>query len=174
MKKILLALLCLPSLVFAQNGGQQGENESLRLELNGSIGNKTIIKVTNKQSCDTDIKFSHDGVTDTKFFPALASDTFQISLITCSVKARPVTNCGGANMGWVEWDVCVALPIKFEWITTTQIDKNTVEVRFKPITVEGKEFYIQLSTDGVNFKRVAIILPNDLQPGKIYSTQIKL
>jgi hypothetical protein len=70
--------------------------------------------------------------------------------------------------------VCATLPITFEWITTTQIDKHTIEVKFKPTTVEGKEFYIQLSTDGINFKRVAIILPNDLQPGKIYSTQIKL
>ena len=174
MKKTLLALLCLPMSLLAQNGGQQAENESLRLELNGSIGTKTIIKVTNKQTCTTDIKFYHDGVIDTKTFPPLSSDTFQVTLADCSVKAKPTTNCGNANMGWVEWNVCVALPIKFEWITTTQIDKYTIEVKFKPTSIEGKEFYIQLSTDGLNFKRVAIILPTNVQIGQIYSAKIKL
>ena len=174
MKKTLLALLCLPLATLAQNGGQIAENESLRLEITGHIGTKTIIKVTNKQICTTDIKFYHDGVTGIKTFQALASDTFQVTLADCSVKAKPLTNCGGAHMGWVEWNVCVALPIEFEWMTTKQIDSHTIEVKFKPTVVEGKEFYIQLSIDGLNFKRVAIILPSDVQVGQIYSTQIKL
>lgn len=174
MKKTLLALMCLPFASLAQNGGQIAENESLKLQIVGHSGTKTVIQVTNKQSCATDIRFYHDGVTDTKTFQALARDTFQVTLSDCSIKAKPVTNCGGANMGWVEWNVCVALPIKFEWITTTQLDKNTIEVKFKPSVVEGKEFYIQLSTDGLNFKRVAVILPSDVQVGQIYSAKIKL
>jgi len=174
MKKTLLALMCLPLVSLAQNGGQIAENESLKLQIVGSVGNKTIIQVTNKQHCVTDIKFYHDGITTTKQFNCLASDTFQVTLADCSVKAKPLSNCGGANMGWVEWNVCVALPIKFEWITTTQLDKNTIEVKFKPSVVEGKEFYIQVSSDGLNFKRAAIILPKDVQVGQIYSAKVKI
>jgi hypothetical protein len=173
MKKTLLLLLCFPLMGFSQNGGQKAENESLRLEIVGSIGSKTIIKVTNKQNCTTDIKFYHDGVTDIKTFQPSASDTFQITLADCSIKAKSTTNCGNANIGWVEWNICVALPVKFEWIKNKVIDSHTVQVQFKLEEVDGTELYIQVSTDGLNFKRV-LLVTKEMKVNQIYTTTIKL
>lgn len=173
--KILAGLLLSSAATKAQNNGQFAESASLKIELAGTTNYKAIIKATNKQSCVMNVKFDHNGVTTIKPIPPLGSDTVQITLPECDIKAKPMTNCGNStDMGWVELNVCSALPIKFEWIRTKQLDTHTIQLEFKPSEVDGKEFYIQLSTDGLNFKRVLVVLPTDIKVGQIYSVKVKI
>lgn len=171
----MILLAALTTTIKAQNSGQSAESGSLKLELTGTTPTyRAIIKATNKQSCPVNIRFDHNGETIIRPLPAFGSDTIQITLPECTIKAKPMTNCGGGDMGWVELNVCAALPVKLEWITTRQIDAHTIEVRFLPTEISGKDFYIQLSEDGLNFKRVLIILPADLKPGQICSVKVKI
>jgi len=172
---ITLMITFLHSYSYSQNGGNSAENESLRAELGGTtIDYQAIIIVTNKQCCTSTVKFYHNGNTREKTISALCSDTFRITLPECSIKVKPRTNCGGANMGWVELNVCQALPMRFEYIKTKQISKTEILVEFKPLEIDGKFFYIQFSKDGLNFQRVQVILPENIQVGKVYSTKIKI
>lgn len=171
----MLATTLLRTQAQGQNGGQSTESASLKLELAGTTNYRAVIKATNKQNCFVNVKFDHNGQTIIKPIPPFGSDTIHITLPECIIKAKPMTNCGNnADMGWVELNVCVALPIKFEWIKTRQIDTHTVELQFKPSEVDGKEFYIQLSEDGINFKRVLVVLPTDIKVGQIYSVKVKI
>lgn len=178
MKKLLLAFILSLSLFSsrAQNGGQASENESIKLSL-GSVTSdwKQIIIVTNKQNCTVDIKFQHNGETSIKRFPAFSSDTFQITLPDCSVKAKPLDNCGGANMGWLEWNVCAALPIKFDYIKAKKITKNVYELEFKVSSSDNEDhFNVQLSKDGLNYKTITVVLPDRIETNKVYKVKINL
>ena len=178
MKKTLLLLIAV--ILFgptkSQNGGQAGENESIKVTTGGVTSDwKQIIIVKNKHNCPVDIKFEHNDRTVIKNFPALCSDTFHITLPNCSLKVKPLDNCGGANMGWVEFNVCVALPVKFEYFKVRKISGTLHEVEFK-IQNYGKvkHFNIQVSKDGLNYKNVTIILADEIQSGQIYKAKINL
>jgi hypothetical protein len=175
MKRVLLAFVCLPGMAIAQNGGQSAESSSLRLERVGTTSdNKVIVKITNKQSCTADIKLKHNGQFRTKTVTALGWDTVQVTVPDFEIEAKPLTNCGNhMDMGWVELELCQALPVKFEWITATTLDKHTVRLQFKLEEVDGTELYVQLSTDGRLFKRVRIVTP-DMKVNQIYTVIIKL
>ncbi len=168
-------LLCLPILGKAQNNGQSSESSSLRIELNGTtLDYRAIIKITNKQTCASDVKIEHNNTSITKNIPALESDTIQITLPECNIKVKPLTNCNvNADMGWVELDVCQALPIRFEWVKNKVIDKHTIQIQFKLEETDGTELYIQTSTDGVHFKRV-LLVTKDMKVNQIYTVIIKL
>jgi len=175
MKRVLLAFACLPVIANAQNGGQSAESGSLRLALAGTtLDYKAIVKITNKQSCTVEVKINHNGQVFTKTIPSLSFDTVQVTFPECTIKAKPLTNCcNGADMGWAELNVCQALPIKFEWFRTTVIDKKTIKVQFELEEVDGTELYVQLSTDGRNFKSV-LLVTKEMKVNQIYTAIIKL
>lgn len=178
MKKTLLLLITVLLLGQArsQNGGQNGENESLKVTAGGVTSDwKQIIIVTNKQNCPVDIRFEHNDRTAVKNLSALSSDTFHVTLPNCSLRVKPLDNCGGANMGWVEFNVCVALPVKFEYFRVRKISGTLHEVEFKiQSSSKQKYFNIQVSKDGINYKNVTIISADEIQPGQIYKTKINL
>lgn len=177
--KRLLTFLFLLLLVFSaksQNGGQSGENESVRVQTGAVTSNwEQVIIVTNKQTCTVDIKFEHNDRTVIKRFPALGSDTFHIRLPNCSIRVKPLDNCGGANMGWLEFNVCAALPLKFEYIRVRKISGTLHEIEFKVQNSDNeKQFNVQVSKDGINYKNVHVILSQPIQTDKIYKVRINL
>jgi hypothetical protein len=166
----------------AQNGGQANENGTSKIEyLGDSQAGQAIIRVTNKQSCAAVMKLTYQNLQRTKTVQALGSDTFQITRETggcddaCEVKAKPLTNCGGANMGQVETSICQTVPIKFEYIKVRKVSSREFEIEFKASETDGEDrFNIQLSEDGLSFKTVAVVLPSRIIENQIYKIKISL
>lgn len=159
----------------AQNGGQDNENGTAKVEYLGNAQNgQAIIRLTNKQSCQAQMRLTYDGRHRTKSIAALCSDTFQITRVCeCEVKAKPLTNCGGANMGQVETSICQILAIKFEYIKVRRVSEGVFEVEFKALDTDGEDrFNIQLSKDGRHFQTVQVINKESIQIGKIYKIKI--
>ena len=161
----------------AQNGGQSSENGSSKIEYLGTAQNgQAIIRVSNKQSCLAQMKLTYQNLQRIKSIPSVGSDTFQITPgFECEVKAKPLTNCGGANMGQVETSVCQTLPIKFEYMKVKKISDGVFELEFKASDSDGENlFNIQLSNDGLNFKTVSVVLKSEIVENKIYKIKILL
>lgn len=159
-----------------QNGGQSAESSALKVELSGISSNyQAIIKVTNKQNCSAGVRFDHNSTTRTKSILPLSSDTFMINLPECLVKVKPLTNCGGIDMGWVELDVCGALPVKLMNVQATRIDAQTVQLYFESEEDNNiREYQVKLSTDGKTYQTVKVLFPNGIQGKKRYIITIKL
>lgn len=178
MKKLSLLSLFVLALFSArsQNGGQNGENESVKVSLGPITSDwKQVIIVKNKQTCPAEIKFEHNDRTVVKSFSALGTDTFLINLPNCTLRVKPLDNCGGANMGWLEYNVCTALPIKFEYLRVTKVSTNEFEIEFKVQNSHGDDrFNVQVSSDGLHYKTVTVILAKPVQPNQIYKTKITL
>jgi len=181
MKKTLFSLLAILSVgsLYSQsgNGGQFAESSSLKVALDGTSSNyQAIIKVTNKQNCQVSVKFNHNSANRNKTIPALGSDTFRITLPECNVKVKPLTNCGCDNtdMGWVELNVCQALPVKFVSFTATRLTNDLTRIQ---LVVEEDasihHYAVKISTDGINFKEVDLIFPNGIEGMKQYTFDIK-
>lgn len=174
MKKLLVLSALLFSIIAkGQNGGGVSESGSLKLESAGTFNYKAVIKATNKQDCIVNVKFEHNGQSVIKPIPAFGSDTIQITLPDCIVKAKPMTNCGGgSDMGWVELNVCAALPIKFEWIMARNISNYTT-VTFKVGSVEGKkEITLNFTTKNNVTKKHLIRFPSYISPGDTWEVTV--
>jgi hypothetical protein len=183
MKKTLKTLfaLCTFLIVYKangqQNGGQSAESNSLKIELNGISPNyQAIIKVTNKQNCTAGVRFDHNSTTRTKTIASLSSDTFMINLPECGVKVKPLTNCGGGiDMGWVELNVCEALPVKFMNIQAKRIDAQTIQLYFESEEDNTiREYRVKLSFDGKTYQTVTVLFPNGIEGKKQYVVTIKI
>ena len=159
-----------------QNGGQSAESSALKIETNGVSSNyQAIIKVTNKQNCSAGVRFDHNGTTRTKSILPLSFDTFMINLPECIVKVKPLTNCGGIDMGWVELDICGALPVKFMNVQANRIDAQTVQLYFESEEDNTiREYHVKLSTDGKTYQTVKVLFPSGIQGKKRYIVTIKL
>lgn len=176
MKRLLLLLIVMlwTLLVNAQNSGQSSESSSLKLELGGTYNYKAVVKATNKQSCIANVKFDHNGQTIIKPIPAFGSDTILVTLPDCIVKAKPMTNCGDANgdMGWVEINLCAALPVTFEWIQAENIDNYTI-VKFKIQSHEGKrDLAFNFTMPNGSKKKYNVRLPIGIKPGDIWEVTV--
>jgi hypothetical protein len=179
MKNLILALLS-PFLIgtaLCQNGGQAPENNSVKLEYAGNISGIYYVKVTNKQSCESEIKVN-DGQTEstitvsgngTYMFPLPAGITGNLK-----VKAKNTTACNNTDYGWIELSL-VGLPVKFVSFNTTRISDTEFWVNFEIAEATNvKHFNIKASTDGKIFKTIAIVFPDELQPNRKYSVKINL
>jgi hypothetical protein len=167
MKKLLIALL-FPLTVTAQS-----ESNALKLESAGIFNYKAVVKATNKQSCIANVEFEHNGQTIIKPILPFSSDTIQVTLPNCIIKARPLIDCdGSADMGYVEVNMCVALPIKFEWIMAKNISNYTV-VKFKVGSIEGKkEITLNFTTKNNVAKKHPIRFPSYIIPGDVWEVTV--
>lgn len=180
MKKIIstvVAAMIMTSLS-AQNGGQSPENAALKIEYVSMVSpNIAIVKVTNKQLCNSDIMVFCQSRIRTKNVQAQSSDTFYIQIgALCKVFAQPTVWCGGMNYGTVELNVCVAMPVTLEYLNVIQSGPGEIEVEFKIAEATGTQdhFNVQVSTDGINFKTVKVLLPSQARANQIYNAKIKL
>ncbi len=179
MKKTILVSLMIVSTILskAQNGGFSAENPALKIEWTGQLANQlNVITVTNKKTCEADITLMYNG-NRTKTVPALSQDTFHVMLYqTCLIKARTNLTCPSPNYGLVELDLCRILPVTFEYVKAISMTKNEIDVQFKIAEVTGfvDRFNIQISTDGVNYKTIHVILPTQARANTIYNAKIKL
>ncbi len=174
MKKLLvLAALLFSIIAKGQNGGEVSESSSLKLESGGVYNYKAVVRAINKQNCTVNVKFDHNGQTIIKPIPALSSDTIQITLPDCVVRAKPMTNCEGNNdMGWVELNVCAALPIKFEWIMARNISNYTI-VTFKVGSIESKkEITLNFTTKNNVTKKHLIKFPSYISSGDTWEVTV--
>lgn len=68
----------------------------------------------------------------------------------------------------------VVLPTNFLNVQAVLINDHQLRVSFVASQVDAKEFFIELSTDGIHFKKVAVIVPDSINPNKIYTQIIEL
>jgi len=175
MKYLIFVLIgsFLISASMAQNGGQYPENNSLKLEYLG--GGK--IKITNKQSCESIVAVNDSKTEANITIPGNSSYIYLLpsSLISnIRFKAKNTTNCGSSDYGYVELFLA-SLPLKFISFTTTHISNTEFLVNFEVGEIQNvKQFNIQASTNGINYRTVTILFPDDLQPNKKYAVKINL
>lgn len=181
MKKFLIMMLFAGTTLMskAQNGGISNENASLKIEYNGmTASGQTIVKVTNKDTCTSNVRMQWGRFFRAKDVGALGVDTFilETQIRDCFIRATSVSPCRTTHSGQVEINYCQALPVKFEYVTARRIDVSTIEVEFKFSEVTGTQshFNINLSTDGKNFRTVSVILPTAAKPNNIYNVKIKI
>jgi len=175
-KNFLTFILFLFSFVsFAQNGGISAENNSLILEFVGFSGSMVIVKTTNKNNCNANIRVQWGSLSKEKNIGPLGSDTFHLEPQSQRfIRAHSNSNCGG-NSGTVEIDYLIILPITFEFITVKQVSKEVVNIKFKVSECDGTDrFNIQISKDGKNYKTVEVILSDEIVPNKIYNVNVKI
>lgn len=160
----------------AQNGGQYPENNSTKIEHIGYTGNQAVVRVTNKQTCEAEMRIIYGTTARTKFIAATSADTFHVTPpANGRVAAKTETNCGFADFGLVELTLNTILPIKFGYLKAKRLDASTMEVEFRAYDVDGQsKFNIQVSTDGRVFKTVAVILPDPIQADKVYKVKVPL
>jgi hypothetical protein len=126
-KSVIIAILALLTMTsYAQNGGQYAENNSVKIkQLVSTVTGKIVIEVTNKQSCEANIRLSYDNKKREKLVATV--DTFQIPFpVSGKIQAKTETNCGFADFGQLELSVIIGLPIdnltiEGRWLTSTKI-----------------------------------------------------
>lgn len=108
MKKLSLLAVCISIAIvaFSQNGGQANENPSVKIEQVAVAGSYTIVRVTNKQACQADIRVTSGGDQFVKSIAPGATDTFWVETPpSMRIQARTETNCGTTDFGQVELTV---------------------------------------------------------------------
>jgi hypothetical protein len=178
-------MLCLLSTAsFSQNNGINPENSVVRLDYIAFLDGIHIFRLVNKQSCT--VKMQYKIVHTNQIYDVTVPGNSSVAIEVPGtmdedehVLARATQFCPGvtSNQGWVEQDSQsgTVLPLKFEYLRAKIVDKKTVWVYFKVHESSGeKSFNIQISTDGKNFKTVAVVLPDAIVPNKEYSVKIVL
>ncbi len=177
MKQLCLLLFMITTWLMssAQNGGQYAENNSVKVEqLVGLVNSKMQVKVYNKQDCNVTIRISYGNTHINVFVSSNSSKVVLIPLNITKIQVKTETNCGCADFGQVELQLNKSLPITFKYLNVTRIG-NEYNVTFEASSTDGEgQFNIQVSSDGINFKTVAIILPDPIVVNKIYNIKIKL
>ena len=178
-KTILICFLALTSFVSMSqtgNGGISQENASLRIEYQGVNNGITTIKVINKDTCTENIRVQWGSLFRTKNVDGLSSDTFMLPTQTpCLIIGSAISTCRSVYYGTVEINYCQIVPITFEYLIARQVSANVVEVEFKLSQSDGeKQFNIQFSKDGINYKTVSIVAPEPMVINKVYKIKVKI
>lgn len=169
MKKSILALFgtLLIFMASAQNGGQFPENNSVKLEWVG-----TSVKVTNKQSCDGQIRLTYASTSVDVSVSANSSIIFMPPAAIATIKAKALTNCGSTDFGWVELSLIVT-PVKFVSFDFIPIGNKDVLVTFETAETSNIRHYrILISHDGVNYRAIDSVKADNVTPNRTYSIQI--
>lgn len=154
MKRLLILMLLLLSggisQLMAQNGGQYMENNALKIQWL----NSTTIRMTNKLSCTSTIE-----VKDTKQTYNLTQGGYIDIPGVVGLRARTINGCGQYDVGWLE--LSKPLPVVFGNVAAT-IHNNQLHVRWNTESeVNNAYFVIQTSPDGITFRDVETIQPNN-------------
>jgi hypothetical protein len=183
MKHSLLALICsLLSIVgLSQNGGQNSENNILKITYVGWLNGEHKVKLQNKLNCEVVATYNFDGVTTDVTIPALTTIMLikaapQSSVLNAKAKRRSGATCiSQPDNGWVETFTVQTLPIKFKSVSGKRVDDSTIEVIFESEEDYDLSYYnIKISTDGVNYRSVGIIFPDGIVSTKTYSIKVKI
>jgi predicted esterase len=68
----------------------------------------------------------------------------------------------------------VTLPTHFLNVSAKQINDHQIEVSFNAADVNAKQFFIEISIDGIHFRKVTVIVPDNSNPYKTYTQIIDL
>lgn len=179
MKIILPVLLAImPLYINAQNGGQHNDNKFGNLQYIGYEGGHYLLELTNKQNCGVDFHITWLGKDTTIYITG--TQTIQLPGAAKGLekmKAKPLNKCGssGGDMGWLEIVTPLSLPITFKSVRAEKIGARKVKVIFDVADVSGVNTYnIQVSADGINYKTVTIVFPDEVKPNRQYSVTINL
>lgn len=168
------------AIVKAANGGQNNENNFGKLDYVGYSNEAYVLNLTNKQQCGVDFQIKWLSKDTTIYVPGSSVKAIQLPGAAKggeNIKARPLYKCGssGGDLGWIEVESPVSLPVTFKSITAQEISPNKVLVSFEVADVSGvNQYNIQLSTDGKTYKNVGIIWPDANNPNRKYSITISL
>lgn len=183
MKHLLMALICsLLSIVgLSQNGGQNSENNILKITYVGWVYGEHKVTLQNKLNCVVTATYNFDGVTAEVVLPALTTVTLskvapQASVLNAKAKRRSGAACiSSPDNGWVEVFTVLSLPIKFKSISATRINASTIKVIFEAEEDYDLSYYtIKVSTDGTNYRSVGVIFPDGIISSKTYTIEVKI
>lgn len=162
------------------NGGQFAENNYGKLEYKGYSSGEYIMDLSNKQPCGIDFEVTWLGKDSTIFINGLSSKTIQLPGIAKGgekIKAKPLYKCGssGGDMGFIEVESPISLPVTFKSIRTEEVSDNKIRVIFDVTDLLNiSVFNVQLSTDGKDYKTAAMVFPDEVQPNRQYSVTLTL
>lgn len=164
-----------------QNGGQNTENNVLKITYVGWSDGQHVVILQNKVNCSIVATYNFDGTTTDVTIPALGSVTLtknavQGSILTAKAKRRSGANCiATPDNGWVEIaTVGGVLPVKFKSIKGKRIDNSTIEVTFEAEEDSDLNYYtIKVSSDGLYYKSVGVIFPEGVVATKTYTITVK-
>lgn len=167
----------------AANGGQADHNELTEISYQGYSGGYVMVKIKNKQGCgiDFDVKwFGKDSTVHVAAFGEHIAYLPAAALGGKKIKVKPLYKCGnsGGDLGWLEIETPVSLPIRFTSIRTETIPGNKHQLRLyfsveecdKTVT----QFNIERARDGKNYEQVGVVFPDELQPNRTYSIPVNL
>jgi hypothetical protein len=162
------------------------ENCVLKLEYVTFVNNAYVINVINKQECPTTvlILWQHQQTS----VDVGANSTVNVSLPGTAdsnivIWAKTETRCNPAGCFdnfWVQLKASSEptggpLGIKFKSIRTLRVDANTIKLSFDVEDIFAKGYYnIKVSKDGINWRTVTVVFPDDTKPNNTYSVTIKL
>ena len=179
MKYILpLLLAIMPLYINAQNGGQHNENKTGALQYTGYESGHYVLELTNKQSCGVDFLVKWLGKDTTIYIQG--TQTIQLPGAPKGnekIKAKPLYKCGssGGDMGWLEICTPVSLPITFKSIRAEKVGARKVKIIFDVADASDVNTYnIQVSADGINYKTVTILFPDEVKPNRTYTVTVNL
>jgi hypothetical protein len=67
------------------------------------------------------------------------------------------------------------LPVKFISFKTTPLSGNRVKVQFEIGEAQNVAFFnVQVSSNGIEWRTVTLIFPDELQPNRLYEATIDL
>lgn len=164
MKTLIFSLLMATTITgMAQNGGQFPENGSVKIQYAGGRN----FNIYNKQSCSSqiEVKVNNNAVDTLLTVPGNSFVIYTLPAVispnNVDLKAKTTTNCGGTDFGYVELFVA-SLPVTFTSFNAALISGNQYQITFEvgnPSHV--KSYNVQQSTDGITWKTITVILPDD-------------
>lgn len=183
MKQFLMALLC--SLIsfagLSQNGGQNSENNVLKITYTGWSNGEHIVTLQNKVNCSIVATYNFDGVTVDVTIPALSSVVLtkaapQSSTLNAKARRKSGANCiSSPDNGWVEITTTgVVLPIRFISFAARRLSSGAIQITFtceEDNTID--RYKVKVSLDAETWKEVLLIFPNGIQGLKTYTATIK-
>lgn len=183
MKQLLITVLCtLLSIVgLSQNGGQNTENNVLRIVYVGWKSGEHKVLLQNKLNCEVTVTYNFDGATADVVLPALGTTTLSKAaphgtVLSAKAKRRSGATCiSSPDNGWVEVSTILnSVPIKFKSIRGSRIDRSTIEVTFEAEEDSDLKYYtIKVSNDGINYREVGVVLPDGIISSKTYTVTVK-
>ena len=177
-----MALICsLFSIIgLSQNGGQNSENNVLKITYIGWVNGEHRVNLTNKLNCEVTATYNFDGVTAEVVLPALATVTLtktalQASVLNAKAKRRSGAACiSSPDNGWVEVFTVMLTPVNFKSVKGKRIDRNTIEVTFEAEEDSDLKYYIiKVSNDGIEYRSVGVVFPDGIISSKTYTVTIK-
>lgn len=178
---ILTTMLVWSTLTYSQNGGQQNENNVLKIEYVAYSSGNHIFRLTNKVDCNQVVKLSKNGNFELHSMNALQESLIIITapqLPEISLKAKRESGAvckQNPDNGWIELGSSIILPVKFGKISVKRLSPNLLKLTFEAEEDNTiKHYNIMVSEDGKTFRKASVLFPNGITGHKKYSILIKL